>query len=290
MSLKIAIASGKGGTGKTTVSINLLKAIVQNTNKTVTLVDCDVEEPNVHLFIGKHELLKKEEINQLIPQINEEKCIFCKKCDEYCEFNAITILPSRKFASVDESLCHSCGACAYVCPSGAITEVPHKIGEVSHYKSELGSTITSGKLKVGSSMQTMLIGETKKRYEESCDIALFDAPPGTSCSVVETITNVDFVILVTEPTPFGLHDMKLMIELLQKLHKPFGVVLNKSDIGFEKTLQFIEQNNINLLGKIPFDKEFASSYATGNILNYQSKISSKIYNSIINNIFEKLKE
>jgi len=265
MSYKIAVASGKGGTGKTTVSLNLNHYLKCRLKYEVRLVDCDVEEPNDLLFYPDATLLKQEEVVQMVPAIDSEQCVFCGRCEEYCAFNAISIIPNVKYAKVDSALCHSCGACLYACEEDAITEYPEPIGQVSTYLSQEKCMLTEGRLKVGSSMQTLLIKELKKRVEDDVDIVIYDAPPGTSCSVVETTSDVDFVILVAEPTPFGLHDLKLMVELMRNLARPFALVINKAGLGNDEIYTYIQEEEIPLLGEIPFSEAYASLYAKGEI-------------------------
>lgn len=275
--MKIAVASGKGGTGKTTVSVNLYNTIGKYFDENVRLVDCDVEEPNDAIFFHNPILNSKKEVHQLIPEIDVEVCTFCKKCVEWCEFNAITIIKNLEFAEINPDLCHSCGACSVACEFGAITEHPQPLGVISHFQTEYGKGLIEGRLEIGSAMQTMLIKEVKKEVAgENSSIIIFDAPPGTSCPVVETVSDADYIILVTEPTPFGLHDLKITVELLKDLQKPFGVIVNKSGLGSNDIYNYLEVNNIELLGNIPFSIEYAANYASGNILN---NIPDKIENT-----------
>ncbi len=265
--MKIAIASGKGGTGKTTVSVNLFYFLNRLHDSGVHLVDCDVEEPNDAIFFPKAQKTEEKQIFQNIPEIDTAKCTFCRKCADWCEFNAISIVKSLGFAEVNNDLCHSCGACMVACNLGAITEHENPLGVITHFDTGIGEGLTEGRLKVGSAMQTSLIKQVKKYTEHSSAMIIYDAPPGTSCPVLETVSNADYVILVTEPTPFGLHDLKITIELLKDLHKPFGVIVNKAGLGNDDVYHFLKKNNIELLGKIPFTKKYASDYASGNILN-----------------------
>jgi len=266
------------------VSVNLFHILSTEEKKTVHLVDCDVEEPNDLIFFSKADKVKENEIFQMIPEIHKGKCTYCRKCVEYCEFNAIVIIPSAKFAEVNASLCHSCGACLIACQEKAIREVPESIGKVSVYDVKAGNKLIEGKLKIGSAMQTMLIRELKKRVPGEQDIILYDAPPGTSCPVVETVCDADYVILVSEPTPFGLHDLKIMTELLKEMHKPFGLIVNKAGLGNEEIYRFLEQESIELLGEIPFQRDYAACYARGSLFN---NIPIEIRNSYIQ-IIEKL--
>lgn len=285
--MKIAVASGKGGTGKTTVSVNLYHTIAKYFESDIRLVDCDVEEPNDAIFFNKLKLIEKKEIHQFIPKIDIESCTFCRKCVDWCEFNAITIVKNLKFAEVNNDLCHSCGACSMACNFGAITEYPQPLGIISNFKTELGNGFTEGRLEVGSAMQTMLIKEVKKEVKENSSITIYDAPPGTSCPVVETVSDSDFIILVTEPTPFGLHDLKITVELLKDLHKPFGVIINKSGLGSNEVYDFLEDNNIEILGEIPFSKEYAAIYASGDILKNIPIEIENTYRKIATNVINK---
>jgi MinD superfamily P-loop ATPase len=190
-----------------------------------------------------------------------------------------------QFAKVNHDLCHSCGACIAACEFGVISEHPQPLGVISHFETGIGNGLTEGRLKIGSAMQTMLIKEVKKNIRNSAEIMIYDAPPGTSCPVVETVANADYIILVTEPTPFGLHDLKITVELLKDLQKPFGVIVNKAGLGNDEVYRFLTENQIELLGKIPFIKEYAASYAEGHILN---NIPEEIKNTYLD-IIKKLK-
>ena len=265
--LKLAIASGKGGTGKTTVAVNLFHFLSKNYSLKTQLIDCDVEEPNDLLFMHDFELDSEEIATQLIPVIDNDKCTYCRKCVSYCEFNAIVVIPPVNFAEVNPSLCHSCGACVVACEDGAISENPVEIGRIRSYKNGQEGVLTEGRLKIGSAMQTMLIKDTKQHALEDMDVIIFDAPPGTSCPVVETVADADYVILVTEPTPFGLYDLKLTVDMLREIQKPFGVIINKAGIGDQKVQSYLSEQNIELLGELPYSKAYASKYATGDILN-----------------------
>ncbi|MGQ1891475.1 nucleotide-binding protein [Thermophagus sp. OGC60D27] len=273
MPFKIAVASGKGGTGKTTVSVNLQYFISRYLTDEVLLVDCDVEEPNDRIFFPQHKIVSDLEVSQSIPEIDLEKCVYCRRCADYCEFNAIVVIPPARFAEINASLCHSCGACSAACREGTIMEKPHPLGTITTIDTGIGKGVVEGALKVGSAMQTLMIKELKKYVsgnrtgsENSEEIILFDAPPGTSCPVVETVADVDYVILVTEPTPFGLNDLMLMVELLVEIEKPFGVVVNKAGLGNSEIYSFLREQEVDLLGEIPFDKDYAGRYAEGKLL------------------------
>jgi MinD superfamily P-loop ATPase len=287
MSYKIAIASGKGGTGKTTVAVNLQYAISKELTSGVLLADCDVEEPNDRIFFPDAIINSQEEVFQMVPEIEPNKCTFCRKCVEYCEFNAIVVLPPAGFAEVNASLCHSCGACSVACQDGTITEKPVVVGEITRLNTGIGAGLAEGNLTVGSAMQTLMITELKKSITKDFDVVLYDAPPGTSCPVVETVSDVDYVVLVTEPTPFGLNDLMLMVELLIDLDKPFGVVINKAGLGNRDIYEFLNEQNIDILAEIPFNKAYAGKYASGDLLTDIDPEITKSYSNIVKSIEER---
>lgn len=281
---KIGVASGKGGTGKTTVSVNLYHAFCNNISNKTQLVDCDVEEPNAGIFFTDSIITNRKKIMRLVPEIDVSTCNFCKKCDEYCEFNAISIIPSQKYANVTESLCHSCGACTVACKYTAITEREEEIGAVNCYDLGYGNGLVEGCLKIGSTMQTMLISKLKKHVAYNNDIEIYDAPPGTSCSVVETLVDTDFILLVSEPTPFGLYDLKLMVDLLKSIKKPFALIINKAGIGNNEIYKYCKTEHIEILDELPFSKQYASSYAGANILNEIPDDISSVFFQLSQNI------
>ncbi len=287
MPYKIAIASGKGGTGKTTVAVNLLKLLNEALGGKIELVDCDVEEPNDLIFFNDSYKKKEEKITQQIPQIDKDSCTFCRKCVDYCEFNAIVVIPHANFAEVNKSLCHSCGACMVACNHNAITEYPEPIGTINSYKTKFNG-LMEGRLKIGSAMQTMLIKNLKKKINQNNEIVIYDAPPGTSCPVVETINDVNYVVLVTEPTLFGLHDLKIMVNLMKEVKCPFGIIINKSGLGDNRVYNYLKNENIDLLGEIPFSKEYASLYAKGLIVETMPENIKKSYGSIVDYLIQKI--
>lgn len=252
-SVKISVASGKGGTGKTTVSVGLSLSIPN-----VQLLDCDVEEPNSHIFI-KPEIKTKAPVYIPVPEIDLEKCNFCGRCAEVCEYNAIAVLKDNVL--VFPELCHGCGACSALCPQGAIREIKREIGVVEiGTKSDL--QFIHGRLNIGEAMSPPLI-RAVKAYINPTRTAVIDAPPGTSCPVIESIKDSDFCILVTEPTPFGLNDLILAVEVLRKLKIPFGVIVNRSDLGNKDTHDYCRKEGISILMEIPFKKEIAVAYSKG---------------------------
>ena len=249
----IAVASGKGGTGKTTVATSLAVSISD-----AQILDCDVEEPNAHIFI-KPRIKNKELVSIPVPEVDKSKCDGCGRCQEVCAYNAIAVV-SKKVLIFPE-LCHGCGSCSYFCPQHAIKEVNKEIGSV-----EIGERdnllFVHGKLNIGEAMSPPLIKAVKKHIN-SDRVNIIDAPPGTSCPVITSIKGSDFCLLVTEPTPFGLNDLILAVEVLRKLNIPFGVVINRSDLGDKKTDAYCCQENIPVLMRIPFKREIASAYSKG---------------------------
>jgi len=267
MSVRIAVASGKGGTGKTTVATNLYRAINRKKAKHALLVDCDVEEPNDALFFPEAQQLSRTTINQEIPTIDTADCTFCSLCKEWCEFNAIVVIPPAEFAEINSSLCHSCGACLVACPSDAIRVQNEPIGTITRYQDQGEYGILEGRLKIGSAMQTMVIRNLKLAIPPDASIIILDAPPGTSCPVVETVSDTDFIILVTEPTPFGLHDLKLMLALVKEMDLPFGVVINKATLGNQDLYTYLKEEDVEILSEIPFSRSYASQYARADLFN-----------------------
>lgn len=256
----ISVASGKGGTGKTTVSTNFALAISKLESFRVRLLDCDVEEPNAHIFLNP-QIKSIKKAYMLVPEIDLEKCDFCGRCKKVCVYNAIAIFKDNVL--VFPQLCHACGACSYLCPRKAIKEFPREIGVLEEGQSG-NIYFVHGKLNIGEAMAPPLIREVKK-YICTNDINIIDAPPGTSCPVIESIKGSDFCILVTEPTPFGLNDLVLAVDVLRKLKIPFGVIVNRSDLGDDKTFNFCKKENIPILMKIPFKKEIARVYSRGGL-------------------------
>ncbi|MCF7895346.1 MAG: ATP-binding protein [Candidatus Omnitrophica bacterium] len=272
----ITVASGKGGTGKTTIATNLALSLDK-----VKLLDCDVEEPNSYLFI-KPKIEKTYPVYIPVPKINPDKCTLCGRCQQVCAYNAIALVKNKVL--VFDDLCHGCGACSYLCPEGAITEVNKRIGVIEvGKKGDLD--FIDGKLDIGQAMAPPIIREIKKQINPE-EITIIDAPPGTSCPVIESVEGSDFVILVTEPTPFGLNDLKLAVETFRKLKIPLGVVINRSDLGDKKTLDYCKQENIEILLEIPFDKKIAASYSAGElIIEAQPKYKEKFIN-----LFKKIRK
>lgn len=287
MAIRIAVASGKGGTGKTTVATNLFRTINNLRESQALLVDCDVEEPNDILFFPDAKTETVTTVLQEIPIIDTTRCTFCRKCAEYCEFNAIVVIPTAEFAEVNSSLCHSCGACLVACPSEAIQVQNEPIGTITKYLENGKNGVLEGRLKIGSAMQTMVIRSLKHAIPAHEKVVILDAPPGTSCPVVETISDANFVILVTEPTPFGLHDLILMINLVRQMNKPFGVVINKAGLGNREIYSYLKEEDIEILSEIPFDKSYASQYARADLFNLIPEEIRAAHQQILTRLSEK---
>ena len=255
----ISVASGKGGTGKTTVAVNLALSL-----NSVQFLDCDVEEPNAHIFL-KPEFKERIPATIPVPMVDESKCDYCGKCREVCAYNAIAVFPSDKERKgsvlIFPHLCHGCGGCSLLCPREAIREVGKEIGII-----ETGNCgdmqFVHGKLNIGEIMSPPLIKQVKG-YINPKRTVIIDAPPGTSCPVIASVKGSDFCILVTEPTPFGLHDLTLAVEVLRKMNIPFGVIINRTNIGDEKVDKYCLRENISILMRIPFDKKIAEVYSKG---------------------------
>jgi MinD superfamily P-loop ATPase len=253
----ISVASGKGGTGKTTVATNLALSL----GFQVQFLDCDVEEPNAHLFIHP-DFEKNQTITTPVPQVDETKCTLCGKCAEICQFKAIvvigeTVLPFHE-------LCHSCGGCMEVCPEKAITETGRDLGVIEVGRRN-GLEFVHGRLRVGEAMSPPLIRRVRS-FARPDTLTIIDAPPGTSCPVIAAMTGADFILLVTEPTPFGLYDLKLAVGAAKILGIPRGLVINRSDIGDDRVKEYASRENLPILMEIPFDRHIAEVYSMGEVL------------------------
>ena len=255
--MRIAIASGKGGTGKTTVATNLAWVIAA-LNEPVTYVDCDVEEPNGHMFLNPV-LNESTAATVSHPVINEETCISCGKCAEICQYRAIIMLGENPYVSPE--MCHACGGCWLVCPVDAVTPKQREIGIIEQGKSESIDFI-HGKLSIGQILSPPLIRMVKKHISGD-GITLIDCPPGTSCPVLTSVQGADYIILVTEPTPFGLNDLKLAVDMIGEIGIPFGVFINRADIGTRDTERYCEQRHIDIVGRLDDNRAIAESYSNG---------------------------
>lgn len=250
----ISVASGKGGTGKTTVSTNMALAF----GKRLTFLDCDVEEPNAHLFL-KPKIERSEPVSIPVPSVDETKCTFCKKCSDICRFNAITVVATCVLVFKD--LCHSCGGCMAVCPENAISETDRELGTIEHGHRD-AIRFVQGRLRVGEAMSPPMIKKVREAAVPD-QFTIIDAPPGTSCPVIAAMKDTDFVLMVTEPTPFGLHDLQLAVEAVALLGIPAGLVINRCDIGDQKVYEYAESKKLPILLDIPFDRKIAETYSCG---------------------------
>jgi MinD superfamily P-loop ATPase len=257
--VKIAIASGKGGTGKTTVATNLAWVAAAE-GRAVAYLDCDVEEPDGHLFL-KPMIERQQPINKLLPKVDLDRCTFCGRCSQACRYGAMACVGKQVLVFAD--LCHSCGGCMLACPVSAISEIPKPIGELR--QGTAGAIqFVEGRLNVGEAMSPPAI-RAVKAVRADADLAIFDCPPGTSCPVIESIRGSDLVLLVTEPTPFGLNDLKLAVEMVRALKLPLAVVLNRCDVGDDQVRWYCESQRIAILAEIPDDRAVAEVYSRGQL-------------------------
>lgn len=288
-SMNIAVLSGKGGTGKTLLSVNMAAA-----SESATYIDCDVEEPNGYLFFKPEEIVE-ENVSVKIPEVNKELCSGCRKCVDFCKFNALAFI--KKAPIVFGDICHSCGGCSLLCPENAITEKDKVIGKIEKGKSQ-GIDVYTGILNTGEVSGVPIIeklleengksfsnGEISNNIEENEKLSIIDCPPGSACIVMESIKDADFCVLVAEPTAFGAHNLEMVYELVSLFGKPFGVVLNKCLDGENPSEEFCKEKGIKILGRVPFEKELGG-------LNSNAKIAareSERYNKLFKNILETVK-
>lgn len=288
-SMNIAVLSGKGGTGKTLLSVNMAAA-----SESATYIDCDVEEPNGYLFFKPEEIIE-ENVSVKIPEVNKELCSGCRKCVDFCKFNALAFI--KKAPIVFGDICHSCGGCSLLCPENAITEKDKVIGKIEKGKSQ-GIDVYTGILNTGEVSGVPIIeklleenrksssnGEVSNNIEENEKLSIIDCPPGSACIVMESIKDADFCVLVAEPTAFGAHNLEMVYELVSLFGKPFGVVLNKCLDGENPSEEFCKEKGIKILGRVPFEKELGE-------LNSNAKIAareSERYNKLFKNILETVK-
>jgi MinD superfamily P-loop ATPase len=257
--MKFAVASGKGGTGKSMVAANLAFTLAWTGQ--VTLVDCDVEEPNLHLFFPAP--ATNTDVTVLVPVVDETVCNRCGRCAEVCQYGALTVLPSRVLFFPE--LCHSCGGCRLVCPAGAMSEEPKRIGTLAVSAPMPGLSLISGTLDTGSPHAVPVIRAAKKLAAHN-PLVIIDTAPGTSCPVVEALDGCDACILVTESTPFGLHDLQLAVDVASRLGLPAGIVINRSDGNDEETLRFCIDHDLEVMMTIPFAREIAAIQSRGDLL------------------------
>jgi MinD superfamily P-loop ATPase len=255
----VAVASGKGGTGKTLVATSLALSLQER--EAVQLLDCDVEEPNAHILLHP-ELETSRPVTVPVPAIDKERCTYCGLCSDVCTYNAIAV--AQKVVLTFPELCHGCGACSCICPENAISEVEREVGVIESGHAGAVS-FAGGRLNVGEAMANPVIRAVKKLADPEATVIL-DAPPGTSCPVVETIRGRDFCLLVTEPTPFGLNDLSIAVEVAREIRVPFGVVINRDGPGDDRVSEFCARERIPVLMLIPFDRRIAEAYCRGETL------------------------
>jgi MinD superfamily P-loop ATPase len=254
--ISLSILSGKGGTGKTTLAVNLALAL-----ENVQLLDADVEEPNDYLFISPEiEDKEKESVMRLIPEVDDDKCTACRKCVDFCEYNALAMMLDNVL--VFEEVCHSCGGCKIVCPENAITEKERELGKIRH-DSQDRIDFWQGELNTGEEEAVPVIEKLKTKIDRNKKV-IIDSPPGTTCPTIEAITDTDFTVVVTEPSSFGLHDLKMVVEMLNEIKQPFAVVINRAEAETDYLIEdYCSQEEIEILLKIPFSRKIAELYSNG---------------------------
>ena len=282
--MKIAIASGKGGTGKTLVSTNLFR-MAQDKGRIVTLVDCDAEEPNVGEFI-RGTIASVTPVVHNVPFIDAEACTFCGKCIEWCNYNAIVMIAVVSFIKVIDDLCRACGACSLACQYGVITTSPQPIGACNLQVCTTSTKTLEARAEVGLYSPVPVIRKALVMVEGE-PLVLFDSPPGISCPFLATVETADYVVLVTEPTPFGLNDLKLSVETLETKNIPCGVVVNRAGLGNRDVYAWLEQKGIDLLSEIPFDKEIARVYSTGDLVCDKLPAYKPLFVALLDTILQK---
>jgi MinD superfamily P-loop ATPase len=282
--MRIAIASGKGGTGKTTVSTNLA-SIAAASGELVHLIDCDVEEPNCHIFVNPsfEETIKAY---SPFPKISEAACTGCGYCASICQYNALVCI--NKKVMVFPELCHGCGGCWLLCPEQAMTKDMHNIGVIES-GTAMGFRFTQGKLNISETKSPTLIHQVKERIQPS-EFTIIDSPPGTSCPVIESLRDSDFVILVTEPTPFGLHDLEMAVEMLRKMGLPFGVIINRADSGDQRVVDYCRKEDIDVLLQIPNFREVAEWYSRGELAIHALSSVKNQFQQLFETLQEKAKQ
>lgn len=258
--MKIAIASGKGGTGKTTIAANLASVFTDG-GQTVQCLDCDVEEPNAHIFLNP-QLTESNTVSLPVPKVDESQCTGCGLCGQICQYHAIAMINNKPL--IFPEMCHACGGCMLVCPEKAITEIARPIGVIERGFAGLVEFV-HGRLNVGEVLAPPLIRAVRK-FAKPDKTTIVDCPPGTSCPVIAAIRGCDFVILVTEPTPFGLHDLVLAVDMTRALKIPFGVIVNRMGIGDDRVHKFCGEQNISILLEIPDDRRIAEAYSRGELI------------------------
>jgi len=274
--MHIAILSGKGGTGKTFVSTNLSACI-----KGSTYLDCDVEEPNGSLLLHPT-ITSKEVVTKLMPETNQDICIGCRKCVDICRFGALAFLGGKPM--VFPEVCHSCGGCTLVCPTGAMSEKPQSVGILENGTFLENNHITTGILNVGEASAVSLISAVLKKAQND---TIIDCPPGSACSVMESIKGCDYCVLVAEPTIFGLHNLKMVYDLVRVFKKPYGIVINKCEDESNLIDDFCKQEQIEILERIPFTKTIASNNARGHLAVTIDQTLHELFSDLANKLKER---
>ncbi len=279
--MQIAVASGKGGTGKTFVSTNLY-GLMERLGMDVSLVDCDAEVPNSSIFINMP-LLERWEVEMFTPHIDTTKCLYCGECAEICHFNSITCVATAQYIKVSDEGCHGCKACLYACKHGAIENRAKPVGTVTAYGKDGRARMFEARAAIHQKSPVPVIKEgIEKAMANGSDYLIMDAPPGCSCPFVHSVLPADFVLLVTEPTPFGLSDLKHSIEVLRTLSRRFGVIINRADVGCGEMKEYLSQEGIELIAEIPYSETIVKEYAKGNLCIEQDKDIEAIFRKILN--------
>jgi MinD superfamily P-loop ATPase len=276
--MNIAVLSGKGGTGKTFISTNLANTIPKS-----TYLDCDVEEPNGRIFFNAKDEMKTETVYRMIPSIDKDKCNGCRACTDFCQFSALAFFGDSPMLFPE--VCHSCGGCAMVCPTGAITEVRSSVGIVEVNK--VGDLkIVSGLLDIGEASSIPVINRVLSEIE---NISIIDCPPGSACSTMESIKKADYCVLVTEPTIFGLHNLKMIVELVQLFKIPFGFVINKVEDPNNTMIEdYVKTLGKEVLIKVPFTKEIANKVASGHLISDSDSELRDLFKTLLSKITEEI--
>ena len=279
--VRLAVASGKGGTGKTTIATNIASLLSED--KDVLLVDLDVEEPNSNLFLKYS--LNFSDVEAYKPEFDMDKCTYCRECMLKCQFNAIAVAPN--YLKLFEELCHGCTACEYVCPHGVISPGKRTIGKIGRNFDHNPSFVEGG-LNIKETVSTDLIRQVKsycEEYAEEYDVVIYDCPPGTTCPVIESVKDTHIVVVVAEPTPFGFHDFKIMVRTLEKLKKQFVVFINKDNDLYGDLKAYCELKKIEIVGAIKYSKEIAEVYSNGDLIVNMASVRkglNRAYSNVIN--------
>ncbi|MGD1822263.1 MAG: 4Fe-4S binding protein [Pleomorphochaeta sp.] len=275
---RIAVLSGKGGSGKTFVSTNLSNIIEDS-----TYLDCDVEEPNGHIFFSEANLISEKKVYREIPKFDSSKCVGCKDCVNFCKFSALAYIKDAPI--LFNEVCHSCGGCELVCKHDAIKLVKSEVGKLSIFDNN-NKKVVSGEMKIGEASAVSLINEV---LTEVGDNSIIDCPPGSACSTMEAIKGANYCILVTEPTIFSLHNIKMIVELVELFKIPYGFVINKSNDKLDHIIEdYVKSIDKEILAKIPFSKEIAEITSEGKLATNEIREVNNIFNSLLNNVKEKV--